>query len=57
MVAVLSVTPFETWTRMGLDKDDFIDSEIWLSAANKVTLKVLGRKPIIALNMGNAICG
>ena len=57
LVAVLSVRPIETWTRMGLDKDDFVDSGIRLSAANKGALKVLGRKPIISLNMGNAICG
>ena len=34
------------------DRDDLIDSRIWLSAANKGALRVLGRTPIIALNMG-----
>ena len=50
--AVLSVIPIETWERMGLDKDDLIDSRIRLSAANKGALQVLGRTPIIALNLG-----
>ena len=49
--AVLSVIPIETWERMGFDKDDFIDSRIRLSAANKGALRVLGRTPIIALNL------
>ena len=31
--AVLSVTPIETWERMGFNKDDLIDSRIRLSAA------------------------
>ena len=52
MGAVLSVIPVETWTRMGFDKDDLIDSRIRLSAAKKEALKVLGRTPIIALNLG-----
>ena len=50
--AVLSVIPFETWERMGFDKGDLIDSRIRLSAANKGALWVLGRTPIIALNLG-----
>ena len=50
--AVLSVIPIETWERMGFDKDDLIDSRIRLSAANKGALWVLGRTPIIALNLG-----
>ena len=37
---------------MGINKDDLIDSRIRLSAANKGALRVLGRTPIIALNMG-----
>ena len=37
---------------MGFDKDDLIDSRILLSAANKGALRVLGRKPKIALNLG-----
>ena len=37
---------------MGFDKDDLIDSRIRLSAANKGALRVLGRTPIIALNLG-----
>ena len=52
MGAVLSVIPIETWERMGFDKDDLIDSRIRLSAANKGALRVLGRTPIIALNLG-----
>ena len=55
--AVLSVIPIKTWERMGFDKEDSIDSRIRLSAANKGALRVLGRTPIIALNIGNAICG
>ena len=55
--AVLSVIPIETWRSMGFDKDDLIDSRIRLSAANKGALRVLGRTPIIALSLGNAICG
>ena len=50
--AVLSVIPIETWERMGFNKDDLIDSRIRLSAANKRALRVLGRTPIIALNLG-----
>ena len=50
--AVLSVIPIETWERMGFNKDDLIDSRIRLSAANKGALRVLGRTPIIALNLG-----
>ena len=50
--AVLSVIPIETWERMGFDKGDLIDSRIRLSAANKGALRVLGRTPIIALNLG-----
>ena len=50
--AVLSVIPIETWERMGFDKDDLIDSRIRLSAANKRALRVLGRTPLIALNLG-----
>ena len=50
--AVLSVIPIETWERMGFNKDDSIDSRIRLSAANKGALRVLGRTPIIALNLG-----
>ena len=37
---------------MGFNKDDLIDSRIRLSAANKGALRVLGRTPIIALNLG-----
>ena len=50
--AVLSVIPIETWERMGFNKDDLIDSRIRLSAVNKGALRVLGRTPIIALNLG-----
>ena len=37
---------------MGFNKGDLIDSRIRLSAANKGALRVLGRTPIIALNLG-----
>ena len=50
--AVLSVIPIETWERMLFDKDDWIDSRIRLSAANKGALRVLGRTPVKALNLG-----
>ena len=50
--AVLRVIPIETWERVGFDKDDLIDSRIRLSAANKGALRVFGRTPIIALNLG-----
>ena len=50
--AVLSFVPIEIWERMGFDKDDLIDSRIRLPAANKGALRVLGRTPIIALNLG-----
>ena len=49
--AVLSVITIETWEQMGFNKDDLIDSRIQLSAANKGALRVLGRTPIIALNL------
>ena len=48
----MSVKPIETWERKGFNKDDLIDSRIRLSAANKGALRVLGRTPIIALNLG-----
>ena len=48
----MSVVLIETWERMGFDKDDLIDSRIRLSAANKGALRVLGRTPIMALNLG-----
>ena len=48
---VLSVISIESWKRMGFDKDDLINSRIRLSAANKVAVRVLGRTPIIALNL------
>ena len=50
--AVLSVIPIETLRKMGCVRDDLIDSRIRLSAANKGALRVLGRTPIIALNLG-----
>ena len=50
--AVLGVIPIETWERMSFDKEDLIDSRIRLSAANEGALRVLGRTPIIALNLG-----
>ena len=50
--AVLSVKPIETWEQMGFNKDNFIDSRIRLSAANKGELRVLGRTPIIVLSLG-----
>ena len=37
---------------MGLNKNDLIDSRIRLSASSKRALRVLGRTPIIALNLG-----
>ena len=49
--AVLSVIPTETWSRMKFDKDVLIDSRVWLSAANKGALRVLGRTPLIVLNL------
>ena len=49
---VLKVIPIETWERMCFDKEDLIDSRIRLSAANKGALRVPGRTPIIALNLG-----
>ena len=49
--AFLSVIPIEIENRMGFDRDDLIDSRIRLSAANKGALRVLGRTPIIALNL------
>ena len=52
MGVVLSIISIETWERRGFDKDDLIDSRIRLSAANKGPLRVLGRTPIIALNLG-----
>ena len=51
-VAVLSVIPIETWERMVFDNDDLIDSRIRLSAANKGAMRVLGRTPMISLNLG-----
>ena len=42
----------ETWGRKGFDKGDLIDSKKRLSAANKGALRVLGRTPIRALNLG-----
>ena len=39
-------------SKEGFNKIDLIDSRIRLSAANKGALRVLGRTPIIALNLG-----
>ena len=39
---------------MGSDKDDLINSRKRLIAANKGELKVLGRTPIIAIDMGDS---
>ena len=50
--AVMNVIPIETWRKMELDRDDLIDSRIRLSAAHKGALRVLGRTPIIVLNLG-----
>ena len=50
--AVSSAIPIETWERLGFDKDNLIDSRRRLSAANKGAQQVLGRTPIIALNLG-----
>ena len=50
--AVLSEIPIETWRRMGFGKDDLVDSRIRLSAANKGAIRVMGRTPIIVLNLG-----
>ena len=56
--AVLSVIPVVTsWRRMGFDKEDLIDSGIRRSAASKGALRVLGRTPIIALNLEDRNCG
>ena len=48
----LSVISIEAWKSMGFDKDDLINSRRRLSAANKRALRVIGRTPIIALNLG-----
>ena len=50
--SVLSFIPIETWEQICFNKDDLIHSRIRLSAANKGALRVLGRTPIIALNLG-----
>ena len=50
--AVLSVKPIDRWKRMGLDKEDLIDSRIRLSEGAQ---RVLGRTPIKALNLGQRI--
>ena len=50
--AALSVIPIETWEQICFFKDDLIDSRIRLSAANRGALRVLGRTPIIDLNLG-----
>ena len=50
--AVMRVIPIEIWGKKGFDKDDLIDSRNWLSAANKGALRVLGRTPILVLNLG-----
>ena len=48
----MSVIPIETWRSIVFNKDDLIDSRIRLSAANKGALRVIGRNPIMALNLG-----
>ena len=50
--AILSVTLIEIWRRIGFDKYDLIDSRIRLSAANKGAPRIIGRTPIISLNLG-----
>ena len=43
--------PIGTWKWIGFDKEDLIDSRIWLSAANKWMLRVRGRTTIIAIKL------
>ena len=50
--ANLRIIPIEIWRIMGFGKDDLIDSRIRLSTTNKGALRVIGRPPIIALNLG-----
>ena len=50
--AVVSAMPVSTWTVMGFDRSDLIPTNIGLAAANQVAIYVLGRTPIISLQLG-----
>ena len=52
--SVLSVIPIVFWRKLGSDKDDFIDSRVRLSVANKGSLRVVGRTLLIFLNLGES---
>ena len=50
--AVVSVMPVSTWTDMGFDRSDLIPTNTRLAAANQGAIYVIGRTPIISLQLG-----
>ena len=52
--AVVSVMPVKTWTDMGFDRSDLIQTNIRLAAANQGAIYVAGRTPIISLQLGGS---
>ena len=50
--AVVSVMPVSTWTDMGFDRSDLIPTNIRLAAAYQGATYVIGRTPIISLQLG-----
>ena len=50
--AVVSVMPVSTWTDLGFNRSDLIPTDIRLAAANQGATYVIGRTPIISLQLG-----
>ena len=50
--AVVSVMQVITWTDMGFDRSDLIPTNIRLAAANQGAIYLIGRSPIISLQLG-----
>ena len=50
--AVVSVMPVKTWIDMGFERSDLIPTNIRLAAANPGAIYVIGRTPIISLQLG-----
>ena len=50
--AGVSIMPVKTWTDMRFDRSDMIPKNIRLAAANQGAIYVIGRTPIISLQLG-----
>ena len=50
--AAVSVMPIKTWERMGFTREDIIQTNLRLAAANRGAIYVAGKTPITVLHMG-----